>query len=81
MKKFVVYYVSSASSSVEVEAETAEDARMKADEEFSSPVLCHHCASGVDLGDWHWSARNGPVPDLMAALEASLVNAKEDQKS
>ena len=50
MAKYTVYIVYDATEFVEVEADTAEEARDKA-EELAQAHLCHQCANHLDLGD------------------------------
>ena len=50
MKQWIVYFETGAGWSVEVEAETAEEAEELASEE-GPPGLCHQC-SEIGLGDW-----------------------------
>lgn len=57
MPKYRVHYVSTASSTVVVEAEDAIAAREAAEEVFEDPSICAQCSGwgqsySVDLGEW-----------------------------
>jgi hypothetical protein len=59
MARYRVHFVNTISSSVEVEAETASEARELADSAFAYPTLCAYCAGMgradspyVDEGEW-----------------------------
>jgi hypothetical protein len=51
MKKWAVMFALGASMSVEVEAETQEEAEKKAWEKAQFPTLCHHCSNEFDIGE------------------------------
>jgi hypothetical protein len=58
MTTFAVVYTATASTTVDVEADSAEEARELADAEWEGgPQVCAMCAGvgggqGIDLGDW-----------------------------
>lgn len=54
--RYRVYYTTTASTAIEVEADSPEDARVVADEEFDSPTICAQCSGWgsdgwIELGD------------------------------
>jgi hypothetical protein len=52
MAKFTVTLIHSCSTTVEVDADSVEEAREKAyDSDSSIVTLCYHCSSEVDIGD------------------------------
>jgi hypothetical protein len=51
--KFRIWMKAYASGSVEVEAETREEAIEKGENEFYAG-LCHQCAREIELGDWEF---------------------------
>ena len=52
MSKYRVTMIQTASTSVEVEADSVEDAREQAlNTDEAMPILCHQCACEVELGD------------------------------
>ncbi len=57
MTKFRVYYTTTASSFIEVEADDADEARVVADDEWFRPSICAQCSgwgqsdAGIELGD------------------------------
>jgi hypothetical protein len=59
MPKYAVLYTGSASHTVEVEADTPEQAR-ELSWDLVDTNLCHHCASKVDLGDFEDDERDEP---------------------
>lgn len=50
MKYYVTFDVS-ATTTIVVEADSEDDAKSKAWDEVQAPVLCHHCADEVEIGD------------------------------
>lgn len=68
MPKYRVTMFFTASKTVEVEAETAEDAIEKAENEKSYVSLCHQCAREVDDG-LEISGEVGPVAELIDESE------------
>lgn len=51
MKKWSVLFLVDASVSVEVEAETKQEARELASSVVESPSICHYCSNHIDVGD------------------------------
>jgi hypothetical protein len=56
MPKYRVWYSTTASTSVEVEADSPDDAREVANEAFESPMICAQCSGwgqehDLELGD------------------------------
>jgi len=51
VKKWSVTVLVDASVTVEVEAETAEEARELALGKAETPGLCHYCSNSLDVGD------------------------------
>jgi len=49
--KYLVHFKLYASTMVEVEAESEEQAREKAEENFEPVCLCHQCANDVEISD------------------------------
>lgn len=49
--RYTAVFLVSASTSVEVEADSREEAETKAWEAVRNPRLCHHCSRQVDIGD------------------------------
>lgn len=52
MTKYKVTLVVDASVTVEVEADSEEEARDKAEKIVEHPCLCHYCAGQLDVGDF-----------------------------
>lgn len=55
MAKFFVSVPVWASAGMEVEADTAEEAIAKVEEELY-PSLCHHCSREIELSDPDWDS-------------------------
>ena len=55
--RFLVHFTASIGYSVEVDAESPEDAEVAAWEAFDAPYsLCHQCSTSIgDLSDWELS--------------------------
>ena len=51
MSKWVAIFTVDASTVVEVEADTQEQAEEKAWENIGRPRLCHQCGDELDIGD------------------------------
>jgi hypothetical protein len=51
MKRWIVMFALEASMSVDVEADTQEEAEKKAWKKAEFPTLCHQCSDQFDLGD------------------------------
>lgn len=50
MRKWSVHFEVYASTAIEVEAETEEEASDKAWDTVQSPSICYHCARKIDIG-------------------------------
>lgn len=56
MTTYTVYYSTTASTSIDVEADSPEDAREVADESFEAPMICAQCSGWgqdyeLEIGD------------------------------
>ena len=49
--KYRVIFTVDATCSVEVEADSEEEAKEKAWEEASAPTVCHQCSNELEVGD------------------------------
>lgn len=65
--RFVVYGVANVPVYAVVEASTAEEARLRA-EEISLPSLCHQCAAAGGPGEWHMQDSLGDCVDVNVDL-------------
>lgn len=66
MAKYRVYYTTTASSTVVVEAADESEARERAEDEFEFPSLCAQCAGwgrsySLDLAEWEQVEDGGGV--------------------
>jgi hypothetical protein len=67
MSKYVVAFSTHAATYVEVEADSPEEARERADETFEAPFICAQCSgwgqsTNLELGDsWEQDESDGGV--------------------
>jgi hypothetical protein len=67
MPRYAVTYTTTASHTVEVEADDAQDARRKADEAYDEQApgsLCYQCSNDYDIGDFEQDDSDGAVWQL-----------------
>lgn len=66
MKTYQVMFTTGASTVIEVEADSVEEARQLADEQFDPPTICAQCSGwgndqNLELGDWEQDESDGGV--------------------
>ena len=65
MATYMVVFTTGASSVIEVEASSVEEARKLANKRFDGPSLCHQCSRHINLGDWEHDESD---PDFVEKL-------------